>query len=243
MPVLLELFSGTHSVGRVARRRGWRVISIDNQPDFDPTYCEDILKWDYKQLRTKIDFVWASPPCTTYSIAATWYRHRDPHTGTPWTREAKEADRILRRTLAIIQHFRSRNPALRFCIENPRGYMRKKREMHGFHRTTTSYNQYGFPIAKPTDFWTNFALELHPPVRGGIAIGRDAGWMRKLAEHNGNYDQATLLGQVPPRLVGRILTQCAASSSRPRAPRRSDARARPGPRPSSGGSRARSPGR
>lgn len=211
MPTLLELFSGTHSVGRVAKRRGWRVVSLDNQPDFEPTYCEDILKWDYRALRGKVDFIWASPPCTTYSIAATWYRHRDPETGTPWTRDAKLADRILRRTLEIVRYFLKRNPSLKFCIENPRGYMRKKRELHGLHRATTSYNHYGFPIAKPTDFWTNYTLDLPPPKRGGIAIGRDAGWLRALAEHNGNYDQATLLGQVPPRLVGRILTQASAS--------------------------------
>ena len=42
---VLELFSGTHSVGKVGRALGYDVISLDLT---DATICCDIMEWDYK---------------------------------------------------------------------------------------------------------------------------------------------------------------------------------------------------
>ena len=64
---LLELFSGTGSVGRAF---GWEVTSLDNNPKASPTICSDILQWDYKAFEPgHFDAVWASPCCTEFSIA------------------------------------------------------------------------------------------------------------------------------------------------------------------------------
>lgn len=69
MPPLLELFSGTGSVGSIFRARGWEVISIDSDPKMRPTLVADIGSFDYKMLGGSYDAIWCSPPCTQYSIA------------------------------------------------------------------------------------------------------------------------------------------------------------------------------
>ena len=44
---LLELFSGTGSVGKVARLYGLEVLSLDR--DMDADIKMDIMEWDYEQ--------------------------------------------------------------------------------------------------------------------------------------------------------------------------------------------------
>ena len=60
---LLELFSGTGSVGKVARQLGVEVVSLDFDRRCEPDICEDILRWDYKAAYAPghFDIVWASP--------------------------------------------------------------------------------------------------------------------------------------------------------------------------------------
>ena len=66
---LLELFSGSGSVGKVAIKYGYSVTSLDlNNEDIN---C-NILDWDYQQYPVGyFDFIWSSPPCTEYSRAKT----------------------------------------------------------------------------------------------------------------------------------------------------------------------------
>ena len=65
---LLELFSGTGSIGRSFRARGWDVTAIDNDPTADATICCDIASWNVDSLQgNRINAIWASPPCTNHS--------------------------------------------------------------------------------------------------------------------------------------------------------------------------------
>ena len=92
---LFQLFSGTGSVGRVAREFGFSVISLDLK---NANINEDILQWDYKQFgMRKIDIIWASPPCTEYSRAK-----------TKGVRNIDYANSIVRNTIEIINYFQPR---------------------------------------------------------------------------------------------------------------------------------------
>ena len=66
---LLELFSGTGSVGKVAKDLGFEVISLDLK---NADINIDILQFDYKIYPLGyFDVIWSSPPCTEYSKAKT----------------------------------------------------------------------------------------------------------------------------------------------------------------------------
>ena len=57
---VLELFSGTGSVGKVAKSLGWEVLSLDLELEADIKI--DIMDWDYKAYpQNSFDIVWASP--------------------------------------------------------------------------------------------------------------------------------------------------------------------------------------
>ena len=65
---VLELFSGTGSVGKCCSSLGWEVVSVDMLLPAD--HQVDIMEFNYKQYKKdEFDIVWASPPCTEYSKA------------------------------------------------------------------------------------------------------------------------------------------------------------------------------
>jgi hypothetical protein len=140
---LLELFCGTKSVGRVAEQLGWKVISLDIERKFAPTHLCDILEFDETMYpRDHFDMVWASPPCTQFSVAK-----------TVGERDIAGASAIVQRTREIIQYY---NPA-HWVIENPVGLLREQPLMVDLaqYRKTVSYCRYGFAYRKNTDLWTN----------------------------------------------------------------------------------------
>lgn len=164
---LLEIFKGTGSVGKVAKKIGFKnIVSIDFDPIYTPTIETDILNWNYKKFYKetgfKPDFLWASPPCNTFSPLAYPLKERDTKTAIPYSKRAKTGTEILYKTLEIIDYFLKINPKMGFCIENPRGMMRNDKYMKRLHRETTLYCLYGDIKRKPTDFWSNFYMNLKP---------------------------------------------------------------------------------
>ena len=59
---ILEPFSGTGSVGKVAKDLGHEVISLDRGMAANAQV--DAMDWGYRVFPLGLfDFVWASPPC------------------------------------------------------------------------------------------------------------------------------------------------------------------------------------
>jgi hypothetical protein len=138
---LLELFSGTGSVGKVAKTMGYEVVSVDMSNKYKPTYACDIMKWNYKRYDPGyFSFIWASPPCTEFSKAK-----------TVGIRDIDGALRLVKRAITIIKYFQPRW----YAIENPVGLLRHMKLMKDLNRLTVSYCKYGYKYQKDTDIWTN----------------------------------------------------------------------------------------
>ena len=150
---VLELFAGSRSVGKAAQELGMRVFSSDIKQFGGIDYVTDILDLDVREVMMIPDVIWASPPCTSYSIAAVSH-HRNGQ--EPKTEFAKKSDEIIAKVHEIIDYFTKKNPNLVYYIENPRGMLRKMDFMRRHPiRHTVTYCQYGDTRMKPTDIWTN----------------------------------------------------------------------------------------
>ena len=136
---LLELFSGTCSVGNVATKYGYSVTSLDLK---GANINCNILDWDYRQFPSGYyDFIWSSPPCTEYSRAK-----------TVGVRNIDEANKIVLKTIEIIKYFRPRI----WFIENPQtGLLKQQPFMSQFNYYDVDYCKYGFRYRKRTRLWTN----------------------------------------------------------------------------------------
>lgn len=145
---VLELFAGSRSIGKVAKELGMEVFSVDVFPFEDIDCVKDILHLMKYQIKIIPDMIWASPPCTTYSIAAISH-HRNGQLAI--SDFAKVSDKIVKKTLDIISWF----PDVKYYIENPVGMLRKMEFMQKMDRATITYCSYGDKRMKPTDIWSN----------------------------------------------------------------------------------------
>lgn len=158
MTKVLELFAGSRSFSRVAEspKFGFKTYTTDNV-EFDgiDQVC-DIFDFNIEKCTWALggspDIVWASPPCTTFSVASFghhWYPNRKPK-----TEASKVGLKIIERTVELIQFCMDLNEKCKFVIENPRGMLRKL-DLIPFEMYTVTYCQYGDTRMKPTDIWTN----------------------------------------------------------------------------------------
>jgi len=150
---LLELFAGSRSIGNAAEELGMDVFSVDWTPYDKIDLAIDIEELQKEQIPFIPDIVWASPDCTTYSIAAV-STHRT-NSIEPKSDYAIKCDNVNKHWIGLIKEWLSVNPDMVFFIENPRGMLRKMPFMQEFKRHTVWYCTYGDDRAKPTDIWTN----------------------------------------------------------------------------------------
>lgn len=149
---ILDLFAG---IGGEQRRskieaRGHEYVTLDIEPHFDCTITADILTQSAASLGD-FDFVWASPPCETFSVASIGH-----HWGggsrqyQPKTAHAVLSQKIVEHTKALLLEMKPRKGWL---MENPRGVLRKLPCVAGLPRVTVTYCRYGDTRMKPTDLW------------------------------------------------------------------------------------------
>jgi site-specific DNA-cytosine methylase len=141
---ILELFSGTGSVGKICKELGYEVISLDlKNADIN---C-NIMDWDYTIFpKNHFDIIWASPPCNSFSCLQYALKTKEnmlkhiEETGLP----------ILRKTEEIIDYF---SPKYYF-IENPQtGLMKNYLHRPYYDVDYCRYSDWGY--RKRTRIWTN----------------------------------------------------------------------------------------
>lgn len=154
---ILELFAGTRSIGKAFEKNGWEVYSVEWDKNFeDITLYDDVNNLTPERVIElcggKPDVIWASPDCTSYSVAGiSHHRRKVGNTLEPISDYAKFCDKTNKHVLELIKNLQPKY----WFIENPRGGLRKTDFMQGLPRYTVTYCQYGDTRMKPTDIWTN----------------------------------------------------------------------------------------
>ena len=161
---LLELFSGTGSIGTVFKEYGWEVVSLDR--DMPADINSDIMDWDYRNSPYPLkhfDVIWASPPCTEYSKAK-----------TRGVRKLDEANTVVKQTLEILNYFQ---PTIYF-IENPQtGLLKNQPFMDELPYNDADYCKYGIMVC---------------PTESGLACGTTASTSYRRSAGTVSYTHLTL---------------------------------------------------
>ncbi len=170
---LLELFSGTHSVGKVAEKKGFTVTSLDRDLSekcpFDTGYKSkkhfkmDIMDFDYKQFeKGHFDLITASPVCLWWShcrvsnIGKVLKCHTEPLSHELIMEDIeKYGIPMIDRVLEIIEYLEPKH----FWIENPQTGKMKDYLNDLIPYTDVDYCKYGFDYRKRTRIWTDIPYE------------------------------------------------------------------------------------
>ena len=67
---VLDLFSGGQSLRKPCEDLGHEYFSIDIDPSNNPDMVADIGKLNFRDIPFRTDVIWASPPCTCFSVSS-----------------------------------------------------------------------------------------------------------------------------------------------------------------------------
>ena len=99
---ILELFAGSKSIGKCADGLLFESYSSDIEQFGGIDYVTDILDFDVTKIPFKPDVIWASPPCTAFSVAAigkNWTKFGDDY--LPKNPRAELGLKLVQKTLEI----------------------------------------------------------------------------------------------------------------------------------------------
>ena len=201
---VLELFAGSRSVGKQAEKLGMNVFSSDLIEFEGINYPVSILDFDVSKVPFQPDIIWASPPCTSFSVASIGH-HWTGGKGAyiPKTDGARLGLELVKKTIEIINHFQ---PTYWF-MENPRGVLRKLPVVQGLKKNTVTYCQYGDERMKPTDIWTNSDVWIPRPMcKNGdpCHVAAPRGSKTGTQGRSNAYERS----KIPDELCNEILTSC-----------------------------------
>ena len=165
----LELFSGTHSFGKITHKKGYKIYSLDLQYGAECPlksnyksqnhYKINIFDFDYKQFKPGFfDLITASPPCRLWSnLRNCWIGRKLKGYDGIFTREQlyKDIDEkgkpLVDKVREIINYF---NPKY-YLIENPQtGKMKTYiTDLPFYDVDYCKYSDWGY--RKKTRLWTN----------------------------------------------------------------------------------------
>lgn len=211
---ILDLFSGYGGATAAFKRLGDDVVTADMDPMFGADLMGNVMDLTAEQLvrwygYRPFDFVWASPPCTTFSVASI---------GRHWTggrRAYIPKSEAAARSIELVAHMRTLiddlAPRLGYIIENPRGVLRNLPVMADLEPATVWYCHYGVRTAKPTDLWSTLeAFAPRPqchnqrPDHAPDCCCRDHDGARRGAktgvQATGGKNRAAIRGMVPDQL-------------------------------------------
>lgn len=163
--VVFDLFSGTQSVNKAMSETshetyysGFDIYSPEGVENNILDLTQDNIIEKLKEFvgDVKPDFIWASPVCVAWSIAAISHHWKVEYDGKkivkriPISDMAKKSLKMVENVKKIIDYY-----GVPFAIENPRGTLRKHPVFQDYCLNTAMYCQYGDTRMKPTDIWTN----------------------------------------------------------------------------------------
>jgi hypothetical protein len=206
---VLELFAGTRSIGKAFEEKGHEVFSVewDRQHENIDLYI-DIMELTAEMVLEKFgqpDVIWASPDCTSYSVAGISHHRRREENGNlaPISEYAKFSDKLNEHINELIEQLQPKY----WFIENPRGGMRKMNFIKDKPRFTVTYCQYGDSRMKPTDLWTNHKdPNFKAPCKNGMPchVSAPRGSATGTQGIKGTIDRS----RIPEELCKHVVTIC-----------------------------------